>query len=894
MLVQIPPDVPLLSLFDALPDSVVWMEALRDEQGRLTDFAIRYSNKKAQETASGVYQVSVGTRVLSDNRHAMAFTEKAFAGLADVLETGVSSEFEYFNASLNGWFRVNRSKVGDGVLSVTRNQTAQHEAEQARARQASLFTSVVEASLNGIITYTARREPGPDGPPGRIVDFRAETVNPVAAQILGLPDQQPGWQLLERFPGVKDRGVFDRYVAVVETGEPLRFETPYDADGVTGWFDVAVVKLDDGFVITFNDISAQRQATRQTEEQARLFEGVLQSIPAGLNLLEAVRDEAGHLADFRYLKVSRSMLSDTGLTEQNFLGNSMLTLFPAVKQTAYWPAYERALATGEPQRFEVHYAYEGYDNYLDNVVSRVDEDRLVSTYQIINETRLAGLEVERQNTVLEGILNTSLNGTVVYEALRDEQNAITDFRFRLFNETARQDIRMHTGRDIAGNTLLGIYPNSRETGMFRLYAHVTETGQTQRTEHHYPDLDLWYDVSLAKLEDGCVVTFIDISAAKRAQRAIEQSAGELQAIIDTAQTGIFLFAPVRSEQGEITDFRFRAANRMLAAYVGQNPAAVRGALGSEWFPDYKTNGLFERYRQTYETGETLRFDFHYDGGGIDVWLDIMATKLGDEVLVTFADYTPLKKLQLQLEEYVRKLQRSNENLERFAYVSSHDLQEPLRKIQSFGDMLVRKQANRLDDAGRDLIRRMQEAAGRMQELIQDLLAYSRLSSRHEGFRLVELDALAASVRGDLDVVVGEKNARIELAPLPAVSGDPLQLRQLLQNLLSNALKFSRPGVPPRVQVTHRTVAGADVPASAGLRPEATYHEISVSDNGIGFEPQYADRIFEAFQRLHGRADYAGTGIGLAIVKKVVENHHGGLTVSSQPGEGATFRVYLPV
>ncbi|MBC7893121.1 MAG: PAS domain-containing protein [Sphingobacteriaceae bacterium] len=1005
------------SLLDALPDGVVWMEAMRDSQGQLVDFQIQYSNKRAQEGTEGIYRVDAGTRVLGDTQNEEPVRKKTFGELAEVLKTGVTTEFEYFNPRLNRWLQINHSPLDDGVLIVARDQTRQREAEQQRAGQDRVFNGVVNASLNGIITYTAVRAERS----GRLVDFRAQTINRVAAAILRLPDQQPGWLLLERFPGVKDRGMFDRYAEVVESGEPLRFETLYEDDGVNGWFDVAVVKLEDGFVITFSDITEQKRTEELAREQARLFDGVLNGLTAGLNVIEAVRDETGNLADLRYLRVSRSVVEDTGLSEEELRGNSMLTLFPAVKNTEYWPAYERALATGEPQRFEVHYTHGGYDNYLDNVISRLDSTRLVSTYHIINDTKRAARAVEQQRNLLEGVLNTSLNGTIVYEAIRNGQHEITDFRFRLFNETARQDILRRTGRDIAGSTLLSVYPNSHKTGAFNLYARVTETARPERFEQNYPDLGVWYDVSLTKLDDGCVVTFIDITQSKQAQQALERSAAELQAVIDTAQTGIFLFSPIRNEAGEITDFRFRTANRMLAAYVGQDPTTVQGALGSAWFPDYQTNGLFERYRQTYLTGETLRFDFHYDGSGIDVWLDIMATKLGDEVLVTFADYTPLKNAQLQVarqagllssildgslngimayqarrdnrgeirdfevisanraaelllgisaddligntlldlfpeerdlglfscyvetvetglacrtearyEEhgaeqwlaisasklddgfvvtfsditeqkhaaardllYQQKLQRSNEELERFAYVASHDLQEPLRKINSFGDMLLKRHAATLPAAAADKVGRMQAAAGRMQDLIRDLLTYSRVSSQREAFQMVDLNALLKAVRSDLEVTIREKAARLRLDPMPFVPGDALQLQQLFQNLLSNALKFSKPGEVPFVDVRYRSVPGTEVPASVALPTEGRYHEISVSDNGIGFEATYAERIFEAFQRLHGRGEYAGTGIGLAIVKKVVENHRGGIVVSSEPGQGATFWVYLP-
>ena len=237
---------------------------------------------------------------------------------------------------------------------------------------------------------------------------------------------------------------------------------------------------------------------------------------------------------------------------------------------------------------------------------------------------------------------------------------------------------------------------------------------------------MWLAISVQQLGDGFVVTFTDVTALKLANKAIEGAAEELITVIDTSQTGIFLFSPVFNDDGEVVDFRFKVANRQLGRYVGQEPTAIIGDLGSRWFPDYMTNGLFENYRKAYLTGRTQRFDFHYYGSGIDVWLDILVTKMGDAVLVTFTDYTVLKKLQQQLENSIADLKRSNANLEQFAYVASHDLQEPLRKIQSFGDVLQNNYGSLIGGDGADLIVRMQTAANRMSGLIRDLLAYSRL------------------------------------------------------------------------------------------------------------------------------------------------------------------------
>jgi light-regulated signal transduction histidine kinase (bacteriophytochrome) len=243
-----------------------------------------------------------------------------------------------------------------------------------------------------------------------------------------------------------------------------------------------------------------------------------------------------------------------------------------------------------------------------------------------------------------------------------------------------------------------------------------------------------------------------------------------------------------------------------------------------------------------------------------------------------------------LRQYAAKLERSNRELQDFASIASHDLQEPLRKIEAFGDRLVAKCADELSDTGRLYVDRMQDAAGRMRSLINDLLTYSRVTTKARPFVPVELDRVAREVMSDLQVAIEQADARVELAELPVVEADPTQMRQLLQNLLSNALKFRRHGVRPEVHIAARLYTGNRSAHKVARR----LCDVSVADNGIGFKPDYAERIFGIFQRLHGRSEYPGTGIGLATCRKILERHGGAITASGEPGKGATFVFTLPV
>ncbi|QRR00223.1 PAS domain-containing sensor histidine kinase [Dyadobacter sandarakinus] len=245
-----------------------------------------------------------------------------------------------------------------------------------------------------------------------------------------------------------------------------------------------------------------------------------------------------------------------------------------------------------------------------------------------------------------------------------------------------------------------------------------------------------------------------------------------------------------------------------------------------------------------------------------------------------------------------QLKRSNEDLHRFAYVASHDLQEPLRKIQQFASRLEIENENASAKA-RDYLKRMTTAAGRMSTLISDLLAFSRVSNSNQPMQPVALTKLVDQVVSDLEIQVTETAAVVDVGELPSIKGDASQLRQLFQNVISNAIKFHKVqddglALSPRVIISSMQVTGEDVPANLRLvNPGRAYHRISIADNGIGFDEIYLDRIFQVFQRLHGRSEYHGTGIGLAICERVVANHHGLISATSQIGHGSTFHVYFP-
>jgi two-component system CheB/CheR fusion protein len=233
----------------------------------------------------------------------------------------------------------------------------------------------------------------------------------------------------------------------------------------------------------------------------------------------------------------------------------------------------------------------------------------------------------------------------------------------------------------------------------------------------------------------------------------------------------------------------------------------------------------------------------------------------------------LKEANQSLEDKNTTLLNVNKELEAFTYVSSHDLQEPLRKLQTFAGMILEKENQNLSAKGKNYFRLMQESAERMRQLIQDLLSFSRISAAERKFENIDLNIILEEVKHEFEAEIAKKHAVIEVTEICNVHIIPFQFRQLMHTLISNALKFYNP---------------------KGLPPEKEYCFISIADNGIGFENEFSTRIFEVFQKLHGKDEYSGTGIGLAIVKKIVDNHKGIITATGELNKGATFNIYIPI
>jgi PAS domain S-box-containing protein len=443
-----------------------------------------------------------------------------------------------------------------------------------------------------------------------------------------------------------------------------------------------------------------------------------------------------------------------------------------------------------------------------------------------------------------------------------------------------------------------------------LYEHPTETS-TDLLEykdgkiierHGYPVVT----------EDGSYYawswTFRDITFQFKAEKALKESEEKFRLLADSMPQHIW----TSDTEGNLNYF-----NQSVFDYSGLTLEKINK---DGWLqivhPDEREENA-KKWIHSVQTGETFHFEHRFrrhDGeykwqlsraipqrnseGKIQMWVgtstEIQQQKeIREQLEESVIERTQeLLRANDELEEKNHELEKTNKELESFTYISSHDLQEPLRKIQTFSTRISEYEENNLSDSGKDMLNRMKKAANRMQMLIQDLLAYSRTTTTEQKFETIDLNKVIAEVKEDLREELNEKHGAIEADQLCDVKVIPFQFRQLMHNLVGNSLKFSKVDSAPRIQIRSEIADGITF-RNQKLSPQNKYCHITVSDNGIGFDQQYSEKIFEVFQRLHGKEEYNGTGIGLSIVKKIVENHNGVITASGELNKGATFDIYIP-
>lgn len=692
--------------------------------------------------------------------------------------------------------------------------------------------------------------------------------------------------------------------------------------------------------------AADASASRASEDKYRLL---FHNMAEGFALYELLYDEQGEPADWRVLEVNEAYARHTGINSHQIVGRRIGELYPAAR-LQYLSRFAEVVSTQHPVTFETYSevtnrhhrvtSFPAGGSRFANIVADISERKRSE-----DEVRKWSAELQAANASLHESRQEALNlmddavaarkhAEQVSIELRKERDFIAgvldntgamvvvlapDGRITRFNKACEQ-ITGYAAKDVVGRELWDFLVPPEEAESVRTVWNRLRAGNFPNThENHWMTrersrrLIAWSNTAIVSPDGGVeyvIGTGVDITERRKAEEALAESRKDLNRAQAVAKVGSWRL-DVRKNELLWSDENWqifgvpKGTPLKYETFLSTVHPDDRAYVDERWAAALRGEPYDIEHRIV--VGDSIKWvqekvELEFDGSG---------TLLGG--FGTTQDITERKKAEETLRRATADLERSNRDLEQFAYVTSHDLKEPLRMVTSFMGLLQLRYAGRLDDKAREYIGFAVEGATRMQSLVDDLLAYSR-AGRQDATERVEADGALDRALANLRMAIEESGALVVRKPLPAIEVNPVELAQVFQNLVGNAIKFRRPGVQPEVRVSARKIdgralAGVRLPpgeenaATSALpgtgdspKPSMTkdsFWLFAVRDNGIGIDPQYQHKLFHIFRRLHARDKYPGTGVGLAICKKIVERHGGRIWIESEEGKGSTVLFTFP-
>lgn len=652
-----------------------------------------------------------------------------------------------------------------------------------------------------------------------------------------------------------------------------------------------------GIIITVNDVTEKVEARQKIEESEKRFKHIADSAP----VLIWMSDVNKYCYFF-----NKAWLDFTGRTVEEESGSGWTaSIHPEDRErctTAFVKAFDKR------EEFYIEYRLRRHDGEYrwisDSGVPRFSGNEFegfigacMDMHERVIYRETLKYNEERLNIVLESSELATWELNVQTSEIHYSDRYLEILGYKKGTELTHPEILKH------------LHPDDVHIRTKALKA-AFETGVL-----HYISRIIWNDKSIHWIEGRGKVfydeehkpykligTVRDITDEKNYQQQLEEREQKFRLLADSMPQFVWTADP----EGNLNYF-----NQSVYDYSGLSPeeVATTGWLQIVHADDREKNSMlwaeavnsghdfvmehrFRRHDGVYRWQLSRAIPQKDSEGSIQMWVGT-SVDIQDQKNFAGELEKQIQERTSELEQKNRDLKKMNAELQSFAYVSSHDLQEPLRKIQTFAGRILEKEYDHLTDNGKDYFKRMQDAAKRMQTLIEDLLAYSRTNTTERIFKTLPLQEIVDEVKQDLKELISETNTVIETGKMTEAHIIPFQFRQLLHNLIGNSIKFAKAGVACHIVIESETVEGKKINLP-GILPQINYCKLTVTDNGIGFEPHYKDRIFEVFQRLHSKTEYKGTGIGLAIVKKIVENHNGVITATGEINKGARFAIYIPV
>ncbi len=643
-----------------------------------------------------------------------------------------------------------------------------------------------------------------------------------------------------------------------------------------------------GVVLVFRDVTEEHAAAKALRESDDRYRTLFESIDEGFCIIQMIFDDHDKPVDYRFLEINPAFERQTGLSDA--LGKRMREIAP-MHEAHWFEIYGRIAMTGEPQRFQnraeqLHRTYDVYAFRFGAASNR----QVAILFSDITERHRAQAE-------LDLFFSLSLDFLCIVSG---------DGYFKRVSPAVTDMLGWDVGEFLAKPYIDSVHPDDHDATLREVEKQMRTGEKVLQFENRYRHKDgSWRVLSWRSVPHGetMYATARDVTELKKMEQALRQYNSQLELSVRerTSELSEANATLLRSER------RFRALIEHAAdaiavvdandkfTYASPSVAAVE-AYGVD---DLSGRSSLEHVHPddlcvAHENLELARAQPEQpvpmlwrvqNKDGQWLWLEGYITNLLEDpavagMVINYRDVTERKEAEEKLRQFAQTLERSNRELQDFAFIASHDLQEPLRKIQTFGDRLLTRYGATFDDTGRDFMERILSAAERSRRLIGDLLTFSRVTSVAKQFERVDLNIVATQVIADLEVLLEQVGGRVEVATLPIIDAQPSQMFQLLLNLIGNALKFRRPDVSPVVTLNSEQRDGNVL--------------LSVADNGIGFDGKYVEQIFQVFRRLVTRDEYDGNGIGLSVCRRIAEWHGGSITARSVIGRGSTFLITLPL
>ncbi len=873
------------NLFNSIDQGFLLGEVIRDNEGKGIDYYVHEVNATYEKQTGINVELVLSKTVLQ----AFPTIDKWWIETyASVVDNQSPVRFEKFFEFTNRWFEIKASPAGKEMFTILFTDiTERRQAVQKIKESEEQFSTLADNMEN--LAWLADGE-------GWIYWYNKRWLEYTG---LTLEEMQGwGWQKVHH-PDHIDRvmEISKKIWHISETFEltfPLRRH-----DGEYRWFLTRgyPVTNEEGKIIRWIGTNTDIDEQKKAEEQFRVL---ADQAPMWVWLTDK---------EVNVLYANPEVLKFIGIAHYSeFTGNVWEQKVHPEDIGMVYQSFAEAAALQQSFSFDFRVfnaATQDYEWFYIKAVPRLEAGEFtgfIGTGININEQRLILSQLEYRKALLEAHIESSLDGIL----LVDTKGKILSYNHRFLEIWNIPQEILDDKDDEAAlafavtqlvkpkqfmERVIWMYENPKEISIDEL--EFKDGKIIKRYGYHVSGSDGSYY--------ACSWLFRDITEQKRNEDTIKASEAKFRLLADSMPQHIW----TSDTEGNLNYF-----NQSVFDYSGLTLEQINqdGWLQIVHPDDRKEN--IKQWENAVSKGKDFLLEHRFrrhDGeyrwqlsraipqkdanGKIQMWVGT-STDIQEQKTFT-------KELELQVSERTKELeasnnqlQKMNKELESFAYISSHDLQEPLRKIQTFASRISDMEENNLSDYGKDMFHRMQASANRMQTLIQDLLAYSKTNTTERKVETTDLNDIVAEVKDELKEELQEKHAIIEANQLCEVNVIPFQFRQLLHNLIGNSLKFANPNHPPLIQIKSEMAKGIKF-NNEKLIPQNKYCHITVSDNGIGFDQQYSERIFEVFQRLHGKNEYNGTGIGLSIVKKIVENHNGIITAKGELNKGATFEIYIP-